>query len=116
MATETIGTTVTINILRAEDDTNDIVVHLTNEDGTDATVVGWTAVLNIGLDANTPLVPPQTYNGTGVSGGKIPINMNGFNCPTGSYKYDIRITDTVTGDTPSRVYFKGSFKVTERIN
>ena len=113
---DTVGSHVTYNIVRSEDDTNDIVVNLTNADGTAATVVGWTAELNIGLDANTPLVPPQTYTGTGISGGKIPINMNGFNCPVGSYKYDIRITDTVTGDTPARVYFKGGFKVTERIN
>lgn len=116
MATETVGTHVTVNIVRSEDDTNDIVVHLTNEDGTDATVVGWTAVLSIGSDNNTPLAPAQTYNGTGLTAGKIPINMNGFNCPIGTYKYDIRITDTVTGDTPARVYFKGGFKVTERIN
>ena len=113
---ETVGTHVTYNIVRSEDDTNDIVCHLTNADGTDATVVGWTAVLSIGTDANTPLSPAQTYNGVGVTAGKIPINMNGFNCPIGTYKYDIRITDTVTGDTPARVYFKGSFKVTERIN
>ena len=115
MATETVGSPVTINILRSEDDTNDIVCSLTNEDGTAATVAGWTAVLNIGSDAATPLSPAQTYNGVGVSNGKIPINMNGFNCPVGSYKYDIRITDTVTGDTPARVYFKGSFKVVDRI-
>ena len=116
MATETIGAPVAYNIVRSEDDTNDIVLHLLNEDGTDATVTGWTAVLSIGVDANTPLVPAQTYNGTGTTGGKIPINMNGFNCPIGSYKYDIRVTDTVTLDTPARVYAKGSFKVTERIN
>ncbi len=115
MAT-TIGDVETVNITRTEGDTNDIVVHLTNEDGTDAVVVGWTAQLNIGSDADTPLSPTQVYNGTGTTGGKIPINMNGFNCPIGSYKYDIRVTDTVTGDTPARVYFKGSFKVTSRIN
>lgn len=115
MATETVGTAVTYNIVRSEDDTNDIVCHLTNADGTDASVVGWTAVLSIGSDSATPLSPAQTYNGTGASGGKIPINMNGFSCPVGSHKYDIRITDTVTGDTPARVFFRGSFKVVERI-
>ena len=113
---ETIGTHVTINLVRTENDTNDIVVHLTNEDGTDATVVGWTALLSVGSDGNTPLAPPKTYNGTGVTAGKIPINMNGFDVPIGTYNYDIRITDTVTGDTPARVYFKGKLKVTERIN
>ena len=115
---ETIGTPVTINLVRSEDDTTDVVVHLKNEDGTDATVTGWTAVLSLGVDANTPTTPPYTFNGTGVASppGRIPINMNGFAVPIGVYFYDIRITDTVTGDTPVRVYFKGKFKVTERIN
>jgi len=111
-----VGAPVSQDITRTEGDTDDITVHLKNADGTDATVVGWTAVLSIGTDADTALSPPKTYNGTGVSAGKIPINMNGFDVPTGSYKYDIRITDTVTGDTPARVYFKGKFKVTARIN
>ncbi len=116
MATTTVGETETVNIKRTEGDTNDVVVHLTNADGTNATVTGWTAVLSIGSDADTPLSPPQVYNGVGLTGGLIPINMNGFNCPVGSYKYDIRITDTATGDTPARVYFKGSFTVGTRID
>lgn len=111
-----VGIPETINMSRSEDDTNDIVVHLKNADGTNATVVGWTVTLSIGSDNNTPLSPAQTYTGVGVTNGLLPINMNGFNCPIGSYKYDIRITDTVTIDTPSRVYFKGGFKVTPRIN
>lgn len=113
---DTIGTPETVNIVRTEDDTNDIVIHLTNADGTDATVTGWTAVLSLGLDNNTPLSPPQTFTGVGTIGGKIPINMNGFNVAIGTYSYDVRVTDTVTLDTPSRTYFKGKFKVTERIN
>jgi len=115
MATE-VGTPETMHITRSEGDTDDIVVHLTNDDETDAEVTGWTAVLSVGLDADTPLTPPKTFPGTGVSGGNIPINMSGFDVPIGSYKYDIRIVDTVTGDAPARVYFKGRFKVTPRIN
>jgi hypothetical protein len=111
-----VGIYETVDLARTEGDTDDVVVHLTNADGTDATVIGWTAILSVGTDADTPLAPPKTYNGTGVAAGLIPINMNGFDVPIGSYKYDIRITDTVTGDTPVRVYFKGKFKVTARIN
>lgn len=116
MATTEIGAFETIDLTRSENDTDDIVVHLKNLDGTDATVVGWTAVLSIGADNDTPASPPATFNGTGSTGGLIPINMASFAVVKGSYKYDIRITDTVTGDTPARVYFKGKFKVTPRIN
>lgn len=111
-----VGDFVTMNLSRSEDDTNDIVVHLTNADGTDANVVGWTALLSVGADNNTPLVPPKTYSGVGQSGGNIPIDMDTFDIAIGSYKYDIRVTDTVTLDAPTRVYFKGGFKVTPRIN
>lgn len=111
------GAPVTQDLERSEDDTDDITVHLTNADGTDATVVGWTATLSVGVDADTLGTGYQaTYTGTGVAGGLIPIDMGPFDVPQGSYKYDIRITDTVTGDTPARVYFKGKFKVTSRIN
>jgi len=110
------GIPVTIHMQRSEGDTDDVVVHLLNADGTDATIVGWTAVLSIGSTDDAALIPAKTYNGTGTTGGLLPINMNGFDVPIGSYKYDIRITDTVTGDTPVRVYFKGKFKVTARIN
>jgi hypothetical protein len=111
-----VGAPETINMVRTEDDTNDIVVHLKNADGTDATVVGWTAILSVGIDADTPTAPPYTFSGVGVSAGLIPIDMNGFAVPIGTYKYDIRIRDTVTVDTPYRVYFKGKLKVTSRIN
>ena len=115
MATE-LGAPVTLHMTRTEGDTNDVEVHLTNEDGTDALVIDWTAMLSVGSDADTPLSPPKTFTGTGIVGGRIPINMAGFDVPIGSYKYDIRVTDTVTGDTPARVYFKGNLKVTPRIN
>lgn len=116
MATDVIGKPVVTDIERAEDDTNDIVVHLTNADGTDATVLNWTALLSIGSSDDLALSPPKTFAGTGGAAGLIPINMNGFNVGQGSYKYDVRITDTVAGDAPARVYFKGRFKVTPRIN
>jgi len=111
-----VGIPETIHMQRSEDDTNDVVVHLRNDDGTDATIVGWTAVLSVGTDNDQALSPPKTYMGVGVSNGLIPIDMSGFDVPKGSYKYDIRIRDTVTGDLPYRVYFKGKFKVTPRIN
>lgn len=113
---ETKGTAVTVNIVRAEGDTNDIRCHLKNADDTDATVTGWTAVLSIGDEDNQPLVPPVTFPGVGGSGGVIAIDMNGFAVPVGTYKYDVRITDTATGDSPARVYFKGAMKVVDRIN
>lgn len=115
MATE-VGTVVTQNMTRSENDTNDIIVNLKNADGTNAAVTGWTAILSVGSDNDAALAPPKTYSGTGITGGLIPIDMNGFDVAKGSYKYDIRVTDTVTGDTPVRVYFKGAFKVTPRIN
>jgi len=115
MAVE-VGAFTVIDLTRSEDDTDDVVVHLTNLDGTDATVVGWTAILTVGADNDVPASPPASFNGVGTTGGLIPINMNTFAVAKGSYKYDIRITDTVTGDTPRRVYFKGKFKVTPRIN
>ena len=112
-----IGAPVSMDITRSEGDTNDIVVLLTEEDGvTPASVNGWTGVLSIGSTNDTALVPPKTYNGSGGASGLVSFNMNGFDVPIGSYKYDIRITDTTSGDTPARVYFKGKFKVTPRIN
>lgn len=109
-----VGAPITQHLTRTEHDTDDIVVSLTNPDGTAAAVTGWTATLSIGPDTDS--APIATFTGTGLSGGLIPINMATFAVAVGSYKYDIRITDTVTGDTPSRVYFKGKFKVTGRIN
>lgn len=109
-----LGAPVSQDIDRSENDTDDITVHLKNADGTNATVVGWTAVLSIGVDADG--APTATFNGTGIAGGLIPIDMATFSVPIGSYKYDVRVRDTVTSDQPYRVYFKGKFKVTSRIN
>lgn len=113
----TIGAVVTMDIERSEDDTNDIVVLLTEEDGvTPANVENWTAVLSVGSSNDAALAPPKTFPGLGGLNGLVSIDMDGFDVPKGSYKYDIRITDTVSADNPSRVYFKGKFKVTPRIN
>ena len=116
MATTAIGKAIVCDLVRSEDDTDDIVVHLVDPDDetVDANVLNWTAVLSVGPDNDS--APVQTFNGVGIAGGLIPIDMAGFAVPKGSYKYDIRITDTVTGDTPARVYFKGKMKVTPRIN
>ena len=111
-----IGTPVSIDMERTEDDTNDVVVLLTNDDGTPATVTNWTGILSIGSSNDAPLSPPKTYPGLGGANGLIAFDMDGFDVPIGSYKYDIRITDTVSSDTPARVYFKGKFKVTPRID
>lgn len=111
-----VGAPVTQHLPRSEGDTNDVLVTLTNDDGTPADVLGWTAVLSVSTNPDTVMSPPKQYTGTGVAGGKIPINMAGFDVPIGDYFYDILITDTVTADQPQRVYFKGKFKVTPRIN
>ena len=111
-----IGGVVIMDIARTEGDTNDIVVLLKNDDGTPADVDGWTAVLSIGTDDDTPLAPPKTYPGVGGANGLVSIDMDGFDVPPESYKYDIRIRDTDAADQPFRVYFKGKFKVGKRIN
>jgi hypothetical protein len=114
--TNIIGTPFICNLERSEDDTDDVTVHLT-DNGVDADVTGWSAILSVGTDNDNLVVVGQaTYTGIGIAGGLFIIDMNLFDIVKGSYKYDIRITDTVSGDTPSRVYFKGSFKVTPRIN
>ncbi len=109
-----LGAPVVQDMTRSEDDTDDVTVHLTNADGTDASVTGWTAVLSVGADSDGAAT--ATFSGTGIAGGLIPIDMSTFAVPIGSYKYDIRIRDTVTSDQPYRVYFKGKFRVTSRIN
>lgn len=114
MAGETLGAVIVCDITRTEDDTDDINAHLNNADGTPAVVIGWIATLSISDSANgTPLA---TFTGTGIAGGDMPIDMALFALAIGSYKYDIRVQDTVTPDTPERVYWRGSFKVTARIN
>lgn len=107
------GEPISCNISRKEDDSDDITVALTDSTGAAATVVGWTAELNIGASKDgTPLA---TFSGVGIAGGLIPIDMATFALTPGSYFYDIRITDTVTPDTPARVYFEGKFKVVDRV-
>lgn len=114
MAGETIGAPEVCDITRSEDDTDDINAHLNNADGTDAVVIGWTATLRIAAGNDDP--PLATFSGVGVAGGDMPIDMATFALAIGSYKYDIRVIDTVTPDSPARVYWKGNFKVTARIN
>lgn len=113
----TIGAPLNQDLERSEDDTDDVVLHFTNADGTDADITGWTALLSVGPDADSLGAGYQTtYPGTGSAGGLMSIDMDLFDVPIGTYKYDIRVTDTVTGDTPARVYVKGKLKVTSRIN
>ena len=112
--TVVLGKPVKCNIERSEDDTDDIAVHSVDSDGVDVAVVGWTILLSIGPDNDSAAT--VTFSGTGIAAGLLPIDMTTFALAKGSYKYDIRITDTVVGDSPARVYFKGSFKVTPRIN
>ena len=118
-STEFRGKPVLCNLTRKEDDTDDITVHLTDpETDADALVQGWTATLDLSLTRDGAPIVGGTFNGTAVaspSDGNIIIDMNGFAVAPGSYFYDIRITDTVTGDTPARVYFEGKFKVKDRI-
>lgn len=114
MAGETIGAVVVCDITRSEDDTDDINAHLNNADGSNAVVIGWTATLRIAVGAND--APLATFTGIGIAGGDFPIDMALFALAIGSYKYDIRVIDTVTPDTPARVYWRGNFKVTQRIN
>lgn len=113
----TFGLPLICNLTRFVNDTLDISFHLTNADGTDASIVGWTAVLSVGSDKDNLITGSQaTYPGTGLAAGVLPIDFNLFDIPAGSYKYDLRITDTVSPDTPSWVIAEGSFKVTVRID
>jgi len=114
---KTIGTVLLCNITRKEDDSLDLAFHLTNPDGTDAAIIGWAALFSVGSDKDSLLIGSQaTYPGTGIAGGLMPIDFALFDIPIGSYKYDVRITDTVSPDMPSWVIAEGSFKVTARIN
>ncbi len=110
-----IGEPIVCNISRKEDDTDDITVALFTDAAKTipATVVGWTASLDI--SATKDGAPLVTFSGVGIAGGLIPIDMATYALPPGSYFFDIRITDTVTVDTPARVYFAGKWKCTERI-
>lgn len=104
------GSPVECDIERREDDTDDITVRFSSGA---ADVIGWTAELSISEVKDG--APVATFSGTGIAGGLIPIDMDGFAVVVGNYKYDIRVVDTVTADAPSRVYLIGSFKVLPRI-
>lgn len=119
-STEFRGKPVLCNLTRKEDDTDDITVHLTDpETDGDAVVVGWTATLEVSLTRDGAPVVGGTFTGVGAalspSDGNIIIDMNSFAIAPGTYFYDVRIIDTVTGDTPARVFFEGKFKVKDRI-
>jgi len=119
--TEFVGKPVLCNLTRREDDTDDITVHLTDRSGdvaVDAIVQGWTAQLLISLTKGGAPVAGGTFNGTAVaspSDGNIPIDMSTFALTTANLFYEIRVTDTVTSDSPARIFFEGKFKVTDRI-
>lgn len=111
-----LGEPVECNISRREDDTDDITVALFQDQAktTPADVTGWTANLRISTSRNGTAI--ATFSGTGIAGGLIPIDMATYavTAPQDLF-YDIRITDTVTPDTPARVYFFGKWKSVERI-
>lgn len=117
MATSDLGDVIVCNLVRREDDTDDLTVRL-NKGLADTT--GFTAVLSISDAADG--TPIASFNGVAATSpaqpnGLIIIDMDGFAVPaqTTPYKYDIRITDTNAVDNPSRVYFAGTFKVKDRI-
>lgn len=114
MTVETVGIPLEVNIEVRENDTLDHLVHCTVADGSDANVVGWTALLSIG--PNKDDAPTITFAGVGLAGGILQFNMAAFALVKGTYKYDIRVTDTVTLDNPARVYMFGKYTVKPRIN
>jgi len=118
MAGEVIGKPTQCDLERSEGDTDDIVFHFKDSAGASIDTTGFNGTLSIGSDKDTLLVgPTATYTGTGTGvDGLISIDMNGFDVPIGSYKYDLRVVQSALGDMPARVYAKGAFKVTERID
>lgn len=110
----TLGKPVERDIERSEDDTDDIAIKLTDS-GALVNTTGYTVLLSIGPDDDS--APTVTFSGSGTgSDGLIPIDMAAFALAKGPFKYDIRITNTNLGDSPARVYFKGNWTVTPRIN
>jgi hypothetical protein len=115
-STEFRGEPVLCNLVRREDDTDDLTVHITDPvTESDAAVVGWTVTLDISATKGGVPVAGGTFTGTGIAGGNLPIDMNLFALVPATYYHDIRIVDTVTPDTPGRVYFTGKFKVIDRV-
>lgn len=105
-----------------EADTEDFVVHLDNPasaGGGDAAVENWTATLVIADKKGDPGtgLGVNTYTGTALAVdalGDIPIDMALFDLPAGTYAYQVRTVDTVTGDSPAKTRFHGKFKVLAR--
>jgi len=115
MSTTAIGAPLTCDFERTEDDTDDITVRLRDNAGALVDTTAWTGELSIGADKDA--TPDVTFAGVGTGvDGLIVFDMNAFAQAIGNYKYDIRLTDGGPADDPARVYFKGSFKVTARIN
>ena len=118
MATNDLGDVVVCNLVRREDDTDDITVRLRDSAGALIDTTGFTA--NLRVSATSDGTPLATFAGVAAASpaqpnGLIVIDMNSFAIAPGSYKYDIRITDSNPADNPARVYFAGSFKVKDRI-
>ena len=112
---EELGAPIECNLTRTEDDTDDITVRLKDSAGALVDTTNFTGTLSIGTDKDA--APTATFAGAGTGvDGLIVFDMNLFAVPIGSYKYDIRLIDGNPADNPARVYFKGSFKVTPRIN
>lgn len=115
MATTAIGAPLSCDFERTEDDTDDITVRLRDSAGVLVDTTNWTGTLSLGVNNNA--VPLATFAGAGTGlDGLVVFDMNAFAQAIGNYKYDIRLTDGNPVDNPARVYFKGSFKVTARIN
>jgi hypothetical protein len=118
MSEENIGAPAVCDLTRSEDDTDDIIFEFKDKAGALVDTTSWTGTISIGT-TNDVIASGfvVTYTGTGSGAdGRLSIDMNLFDVPKGSYKYDLRVVDGSVGDSPSRVYVKGSFKVTPRIN
>ena len=118
MATEDIGDVIVCNLVRREDDTDDLTIRLKDSSGNLVDTTGFTAILAVSSTADG--TPTASFNGAAAvspvqPNGLIVIDMDGFAIATGNYKYDIRIIDGNPVDTPGRVYFAGGFKVKDRI-
>ena len=119
MSETNIGAPAICDLTRSEDDTDDIIFEFKDKAGALIDTTSWTGTISIG--STNDLIETGfvvTYTGTGSGAdGRVSIDMNLFDVPKAfSGKYDLRIVDGSVGDSPSRVYVKGSFKVTPRIN
>lgn len=115
----TLGDVVTQDLTRTEDDTDDLTVRLKDSSGNLIDTTDLSAVLSIGTGSDA--TPVATFNAAPPAApaqpnGLLVVDMDGFSVAQGKYSYDIRITDAGPADSPARVYFKGLFTVTPRIN